>query len=295
LKIAHIVPCRDKAKNLKLAVSSVLNQTRKVDVIFSDQGSKDETLKLLKQYTKEDAGKNNIQILECPLTDPKGMYGLNTHMDWIIGNTDYDLYIMTAADDWAHPERNEKVIAAYEKYKPDVVLTSMQFINDDGTVGGITIHPENDGFLDPLYCLEKLIGGSTSHAWTKEFWQFASPLDPISSYDGYLVFLATLRKGAYMINEPLHAYVRHKDINNTGLEGVYRASDAVGQKQIEELMHFQVLAGFVTALQKFEQWGIENQAAKVAIYEQIIGRAVSWAKSRTELTVQRIRPQSLKA
>lgn len=276
-------------------MKSVLDQTHKVDVIFSDQGSKDGTLEILKRARDADKGRNNITILECPLTDPKGMYGLNTHMNWIIENTDYDLYIMTAADDWTHPERNERVIKAYEEHKPDVVLTSMQFLEDDGEVAGVTFFPESDGLLDPIYCLEKLIGGSTSHAWTKEFWQHAQPIDPISSYDGYLVFLASLRKGAYMICDPLHAYIRHKDVNNTGLEGVYRASSELDQKRIEELMHFQVLSGFATALNKYEEWGINNDAAKIALYEQIIGRSVSWAKSRTELTIKRIPPMGLKA
>jgi hypothetical protein len=243
----------------------------------------------------EDGGRNNIRILECPHTDPKGMYGLNTHMNWIIDSTDYDLYIMTTADDWAHPERNEKVIKAYEEHKPDVVLTSMQFINQNGTVEGITFNEGKDGFLDPLYCLDKLIGGSTAHAWSREFWQFAQPINPISSYDGYLVFLASLRKGAYMICEALHAFIKYVDANNTGLEGVYLAAKDVDKKRVEELMHFQVLSGYVTALEKYEEWGIENDRAKVAIYEQIIAKALMWSRARTELTIKRVTPMCLKA
>lgn len=252
-------------------------------------------MSVLKRLKEQDSGKNNIIILECPHTEPKGMYGLNTHMDWIIDSTDYDLYIMTAADDWAHPERNEKVIKAYEEHKPDVVLTSMQFIEATGEVGGVTMHPETDGFIDPVQCLEKLIGGSTSHAWSREFWKFAQPIHPLSSYDGYLVFLASMRKGAYMLIEPLHAYIRHKDLNNTGLEGVYRASDDRGQKQIEELMHFQILSGFVAALEKFEQWGLTNFDAKTALYEQILAKAIMWARCRTEMTLKKIDPILLKA
>lgn len=264
-------------------------------MILSDQGSKDGSLNVLKRMKEQDSGKNNIIILECPHTDPKGMYGLNTHMDWIIDSTDYDLYIMTAADDWAHPERNARVIKAYEEHKPDVVLTSMQFIETTGEVGGITLHPETDGFLDPVYCLEKLVGGSTSHAWSREFWKFAQPIDPISSYDGYLVFLATLRKGAYMLIEPLHAYIRHKSLDNTGLEGVYRASSEAEQKRVEELMHFQVLSGYVTALEKYESWGLNHDRAKITLYEHIIGKAIMWSKSRKELTLNRVVPASLKA
>jgi hypothetical protein len=202
---------------------------------------------------------------------------------------------MTAADDWTHPERNEKVIKAYEQHKPDVVLTSMQFIEEDGSVAGISLHPEEDGFIDPIYCLEKLVGGSTSHAWTKEFWTKAQPIDPISSYDGYLVFLATLCRGAYMLCEPLHAYIRHKDVNNTGLEGVYRASNEREQRRVEELMHFQVLSGYVTALEKYESWGLDNDKAKITLYEHIIGKAISWSKARQKLTVDRINPMGLKA
>lgn len=301
MKVAHIVLCRDKAEVVAMSARSVMAQNYVPDedgplhVILSDQGSKDGTLEILKALKNAYSGPNRISIFECPKTDPVGMAGANAHLQWIHDNTDEEFFLITAASDWAHPDRTMRCVEAYKKYKPDMVITAQQFIALDGVVSGTTIHPKADGMVDPAECLDQLVGGSTAQSWTREFIDAIGGFHCAASFDAYGPFLATCRNGAYFLRDELHAYIQDADINNTGLEGVYRAADDSGKQQIEELMHFQVCSGMVRAARVLEKWGIGDPEKMNPLFMQIIGRAASWCEIREKLTFQRIPPMAMKA
>lgn len=286
MKVAYIVPCRDKEQFVAMSVRSVFNQTYKgMHIVLSDQGSRDNSLAILRALKNEYTGDNKVTILRCPELEPRGMRGMNAHLDWIMGQLDEDVYLITSADDWASPERTEKTVRAFEEFSPDMVLNALQFINADGSVEGITANPAQDGFVAPRTCLEGLVGGSTAHSWTRDFYEAVGAFQSIAGFDCYMPFLATARKGAYFLRETLHAYIRHADANNTGLEGVARAADEVGAMQVEELMHFQVSAGFFKANDVLDKWGVTEQDTRLALYEQILGRAASWTRVRQKMSL----------
>lgn len=294
MRVAYIVPCRDKEKYVGMAVRSVLNQTYTgMHIVLSDQGSTDGTLGILKALKRDYTGDNKISILHCPELEPRGMRGMNAHLDWIMGQLDEDVYLITSADDWAAPERTAKTVRAFEEFSPDMVLNALQFINADGSVQGITAHPNEDGFVSPRKCLEGLVGGSTAHSWTRGFYEAVGGFQSIAGFDCYMPFLATARNGAYFLKEVLHAYIRHEDPNNTGLEGVQRAADEVGKTQVEELMHFQVSAGFFKANDVLDRWNVTESDTRLALYEQILGRAASWTRVRQKMSLLDIPARSL--
>lgn len=301
MKVAHIVLCRDKAPVVAMSARSVLAQNYVEDedgplhVILSDQGSKDGTLDILKALKNDYSGPHRVSVLECPNTDPVGMTGANAHLQWIHDNTDAEFFLITAASDWAHPDRTARCVEAYKQHKPDMVITAQQFIALDGTVSGVTIHPKEDGMVDSAECLDQLVGGSTAQSWTREFIDAIGGFKSVASFDAYGPFLATCRKGAYFLREELHAYIQDADINNTGLEGVYRAADEDARKQIEELMHFQVCSGMVKAARVLGEWGVNTPDKMNPIYMQIIGRAASWCEIREKLTYQRTPPMAMRA
>lgn len=296
MQLAHIVPCRDKEKHVAKTVYSVLEQTYPCHVVLSDQGSTDRTFEILMSIARGYRGEHKLSVLQCPVTEPRGMRGMNAHLDWIMSMINEDVVMITPADDLSLPGRNAAVVEAFEKHKPDMVLNAIHFAEPDGTYYGTTaVSLERDGFIDPVKCLQGLVGGSTAHAWTREFYEAAGPFDGICSFDAYWPFLATMRNGAWFTQEPQLIYVRHVDENNTGLEGVHRAEDERGKKALEELMHFQVATAYIRAGHILEAWGCTNEEAKLALFNEILGRAVSWSKTREEMTLLKIPPRELRA
>jgi glycosyltransferase involved in cell wall biosynthesis len=295
MRIAHIVPCRDKEKHVAKTVLSVLDQTLPCHVVLSDQGSTDKSFEILLALKSHYRGPHKVSVLRCPDTEPKGMRGMNAHLDWIMSQIDEDVILITSADDLAYPDRNEKVAKAFSEKKPDMVLTALHFVEPDMKIYGVTARPKEDGFVTPKECLEGLVGGSTAHAWTRDFYNAVGGFGGICGFDAFWPFLATVRNGAYFIREELHAYVRHADPNNTGLEGVRRAADASGQLQIDELMSFQVTSAYLAANSVMDQWGIEDQEARFTLYNEILSRTAGWSDVRTQMTLKGIPPLPLKA
>lgn len=277
-------------------VGTVLQQTYPVHVVLSDQGSTDGSLEILKSLAAEYQGPQKVSVLECPVTEPRGMRGMNAHLDWIMSQIDEDVVIITSADDLSLPERNASVVEAFEKHQPDMVLNAIHFAEPNGVYYGTTAAKfEQDSFVDPINCIEGLVGGSTAHAWSREFYEAAGPFEGICGFDAHWPFLATLRKGAWFIKEPQLIYVRHADENNTGLEGIYRAADENGKLAVEELMHFQVATAYCHAARVMERWDSKNEEARMALFNQILGRAASWSRVREQMSVKRIQPMSLRA
>ncbi len=295
MQVAHIIPARDKAARVAKTVHSVLNQTYPCHVVLSDQGSTDGTLQIMRDIALEYRGPHKVSVLSCPDTEPKGMRGMNAHLDWIMSVIDEDVVLITSADDIAYSERTAKVVRAFIDHRPDMVLTAIHFVEPNGDMYGITGGDLPEGFVTPTLCLEGMVGGSTSHAMTRDFYEAVGGFKSIAGFDAYMPFLATVRKGAWFVKEPLHAYVRHADPKNTGLEGVYRAADERGKVQLEELMHFQCQTAFVRAALVMQSWGEVTEEARNAIFNQILGRAASWSAVRERMSVEKIEPISLKA
>lgn len=66
--ISVIVPCYNCEKYIKENIESILNQTyEKFEVIYIDDGSEDNTLKILKEYEKKD---RRIKVIH---TENKGV------------------------------------------------------------------------------------------------------------------------------------------------------------------------------------------------------------------------------
>lgn len=289
------MPARNKAGFVENTVRSLLEQTYPCHIVLSDQGSTDGTMQIIRELALSYRGPHKVTVLSCPETEPKGMRGMNAHLDWIMSQIEEDVVLITSADDLLKPERTAKVVEAFEKHKPDMVLTGLLFMDPDGTYMGSTAHDQADGLLDPELCLTNLVGGSTSHAMTREFYEAVGGFGGICGFDAYMPFLATIRKGAWFIKEPLHVYVRHVDPENTGLEGAYRAGDENKKMQLEELMHFQVQTSYLHAIQTMDEWGVDNERVKMTLLNEILGRAAAWSRVRERMTIAGVAPLPLKA
>ena len=298
MKVAHIIPCRNKERHIAKTLQSVLDQDYQgLEVIISDQGSADHSPEVIENTLdrNKETCLHQVRFLNCPLTDRLGMAGLNQHLDWIISQSDADIFFITSADDYAFPQRTSKCVEVFKEFNPSMVLGMVKFTEDDGTPAGVTAYTGQTGFVSPSDCLHSMVGGSTCHSFTRKFYEQSGGFAGICGFDAYMPFMATVIDGAYFIREVLHEYINHKDINNTGLQGAWLAANDQDKIRLEELMHFQVATGFVRAAERLEQLNVHNHEAKQALFQQILGRTISWTRIREQITLNRWEPMMLKA
>src|ERR1700687_3469781 len=257
---AFVVVCRDKEKHVRMACESVLAQTYPCHVVLSDQGSVDRSPDIMHELAATYRGHHKVSVVECPVTDQKGMSGMNAHMDWLFQEVEEELIIATTADDWAHPQRAEKVIKAFEETGADYVCTGMVFTGEDGNFNNAV--PTEQGWVRPEEVLMNRVGGSTSMALRKSFYERIAPMQGVVCNAIYLPFLASLFKGCYYVHELLQQYIRHVDPDNTGLGGQFLAADAAAdeakQKQLTELQHYQFSATWYALIEKMKDLKLGN-------------------------------------
>lgn len=314
MKVSFIVPCRNKASFVAKTVESVLAQTYSpMEIVLSDQGSVDGTYEILKEMASRYTGPNTVRVLQCPETELKGMAGLNAHLNWLHTQITGDIVIMCSADDLNHPDRAKYTVEAFEKHNPSYVNTCVQYMNEKQEVEAVTafnMNGEEDCFVDPVRNVNELIGSSGSSAWSRDLYEKYGPLIGIESQDVLLPFFATIERGIWYVNKQLHAYIKHADENNTGLEGVLRAS----QKKLDEAkteierviasrpvnacieqVNYHCASNYFAILRRLHS---SDRVIDMPLYEALANKAMEganiWAMARDNLTMMRIEPRAMR-
>lgn len=299
MKVACLVPVRNKAYFIDQTVKSTLLQSYEgMEILLSDQGSTDKSLEILTKMAGDYKGPNTVKVLQCPYTDNIGLNGFNVHIDWLMAQTDADLIIIVSADDLNHPDRVKRSVEVYQEHKPAFIGTKMQFLKPDGTYEGSTaFNPQGSRFVTAREHVEKLVGGSCSTAFDREFYNKIGGLHGHVILDVYLPFLATLDRGFYMIDQELFAYVRHPKTDNAGLGGQLLAADDDDTKlQINELVGYQVVstlysAGRIAVNLYPDEW--KDSDAWHVLYENIVNRTGDWVVCRDLLNQRKLAPRVL--
>lgn len=297
MKVTFIVPCRDKAKFVGDTVASVLAQTYSpMEIVLSDQGSTDGSFEIMSNLAAKYNGANTVRVLQCPDTEFRGMAGLNRHLNWLHGQITGDIVIMCSADDINHPDRAKKTVEAFEKFNPSYVGTCVQYCDADGKFTGEMTAKMEDGFIDPVDNINNLIGSSASSAWARDLYDKYAPLERVESQDITLPFFATLERGLYYVAEPLHAYIRHADENNTGMEGIVRAAKTEDDKHaLTETCNYHFSSIFITLLRRCESKGIHlKQEVFDALVTKLLHAINIWTLSRDNITMLRIPPRAMR-
>ena len=306
MKVACLVPVRNKAFFVDQTVNSVFKQTYEgMEILLSDQGSTDKSLDILGKMAEAYDGPNQVRVLSCPHTEPKGLAGFNVHIQWLMSHTDADLIVIVSADDLCHPDRVKRTVEVYQEYRPAFIGTRMQFLEPDGTLNGQTawaIQNLKDGesrFVTAREHIEGLIGGSSSTTFDREFYEKIGGLPNHVILDVYLPFLATYDRGFYFINEDLFAYIKHPDPNNAGLGGRFLATDSQDEQLLlNELAGYQVVstlyqAGQIAATVYSKEWMNGHKDAGEALYSNIVNRTRDWTDCRNILNERKIQPRCL--
>lgn len=327
MKVSFIVPCRNKAFFVAKTVESVLAQTYSpMEIVLSDQGSVDGSFEIMKELADKYTGSNTVRVLRCPETEFKGMAGLNAHLNWLHEQITGDIVIMCSADDLNHPDRAKYTVEAFKKHNPSYVGTCVQYMESDCVFkGAITAfgHELNgeDSFVDPVRNINELIGSSASSAWSRDLFNKYGPLNGVESQDILLPFFATLERGIFYVNKQLHAYIKHADDNNTGLEGVVRAAEkeyeelnagleksndkedlakkAIAAKEKHhaaiETNNYHYTSNFYAIIRRVQEMNIPiTSELRDALVKKVIEAGNIWCCARDNLTMLRIEPKGMK-
>jgi hypothetical protein len=226
-------------------------------------------------------------------------------MNWLHDQTDADLLIIVSADDLCHPNRVKRTVEIYEKYKPSLIGTRMQFLKPDMSYEGTSVFSydlepsgkETEGrFVTAKEHLTRLVGGSSSMAWERSFYKKVGGLDGHTICDVYLPFLACLDKGFFFINEDLFAYIRHAREDNAGLGGQMLAAQTDEEKLLlNELSNYQVVStlyncGRVAVKLYEDKW---NGEPCEALYADIVNRTNDWTVCRDMINKRGLQPRKL--
>lgn len=292
--VAVYVPARNKADKITPCINSVLSQTYPCKFVFSDQYSEDGTYEVLEKILGAYHGPADVILTRCPVTENRGMAGLNDHMNWMHDQFPCDLVVITSSDDIMTPIRVEKTVEAYEKHKPSVILTKQAFHYQDDTYK-FTACDKDEGFLTTLDMFPGMVGSSSSSSWNWKFYQDIGGCHGVIGCDVYVPYLGSLANGVYWLPTPLHIYECFADDDNMGLEGRRRnaVNDEVKLLQLDELAHYQLCSMYMAVYKKSCEFPGWDEEAQIALNTEIKNQFQALIKTRDEMSIRRIQPMML--
>ena len=299
MKLAFMVNNRNKEKYIRMAVRSILFQKCEPFLaVLSDNNSTDASKAIMDEEAAKYDGPHKVVRLNCPVFEHDGMAGLNAHMDWVMDQIDADWIIQLSGDDYSLEHRAQKTLDAFRANDPSMVLTAQYSVSEDMKYVAETAYPHMDGWVRVEDVISKYVGGSCSQAWSREFYEkMGGVRGCLGSPDILMPLLSILHKGCYYLNERLQCYRKVLGPDNTGLESIYfdvPESDLPKRKQLEELIHFQVIVGLYEVLGKMYDAKLETRPAEEALSLAISDRAASLVRCRKDLSFMRVPPLPFK-
>lgn len=158
IKVSIIIPVRNADKYLKECLESVVNQSlRELEIICVNDASKDNSLKILEEYSKKD---KRLKIINLKEKSGQG-HARNIGIEYASGE-----YIgFVDADDYIDLKMFEKMYSAITDKKADLSMCRALVYNDRTNV----VNQEDDYYS--LACFNEKFNKKTfSHYDTTAFW-----------------------------------------------------------------------------------------------------------------------------
>ncbi len=294
MKVAFIVPCRNKDEYVGPCVRTVLAQTYSpMSIFISDQGSEDGTLAVIEDIVAGYNGPNKIRILRCPEVEHRKMPGLNAHFNWLHEQIDGDIVISCSADDLNHPDRAKYVVRAFEEHNPSYVCTGVQYLESDQQDGGQVWFPDKrTRMLGIEETIKYNLGSSGSSAWARDLYEKCKPLIGYEQQDLILPSMALLDRGVYWVDLPLHTYIRHASLENTGFGGqMMAATSDLHKAQLLEHNNFAHVRNWTSVLRRWQNLGrpVPQEAVDIMV-QRIVETSNAWAGVREGLMMSGVSP-----
>lgn len=266
-KIDVLLTTYNGEKYIKEQIDSILNQTYKnINLIISDDSSKDGTRKILEQYEQKE---KRIKVYY----QPKNI-GYIKNFEFLLKKVESDIYMLSDQDDVWLPEKIEKTYEVLKREQADLVFGDLEVVNQDLE----QIYPSFGDFMKlnrkikkyihsyQLNYLYNCVTGCTVMA-KKEGIEKVLPIPTNSKYlihDHWLGLITGLEGKLAYVPEKYIKYRQHGN-NQVGTEKISHQF-----KTLEEVrnLFIQVKLGiFITYVENNDKFPKDIQKLNVKAYE----------------------------
>lgn len=131
VKISIVIPIYNAEDHLQRCVDSVLNQTEKnIEIILVDDGSKDNSIEICKNYLNQDKRVQLIHQENSGVSAARNR-GIEQACGEYIGFID--------SDDWIEPNMYECLLREANQASADIVICDARTVYEDGKIQADTI------------------------------------------------------------------------------------------------------------------------------------------------------------
>ena len=273
-KIDILLATYNGEKYLEEQLDSILNQTyENFRLLISDDGSKDNTRKILEKYSKKD---NRIILF----FQEKNL-GVIKNFEFLLRKVENKYYMFSDQDDIWKKNKIEKSIIKLEETNSDLVYSDLEVVDENLNIiyksywklKGIYKKIKKYNNFKSLY-LNNFVTGCTIIAKSEQI-KDVLPLPNTSKYilHDYWIALIISQKGKITyIEEPLIKYRQHK---NNKIGSKKRSDELKSVAEIRELFiqvkkeHFTV---FIENNEKFVNEQIQKLNKKALEYYEMLGK-----------------------
>ena len=281
-KISIIVPIYNVEQYLDKCIESLVNQTYKnLEIILIDDGSKDNSRKIVNSWTAKDNRIKSIHKKNGGLSDARNA-GMKIATGDYIGFVD--------SDDWINYKMYEVLINNLEKYNADISACAINKIDEKYFIDEKQVLNENICMFTAEEALENLIdeGILKQTVWNKLYkrevingicFEFGKIHE--DEFWSYQIF-GRCKKIVYTYAE-LYYYLQRpgsimdKPFSIQRLDGLEARNNRLKyiQKNFPMLTVKAKMSLFVLCLYQYQSMLISNNVENREIYEQIIGKYIN--------------------
>jgi glycosyltransferase involved in cell wall biosynthesis len=201
-RVSVVIPAYNCARYIEAAVQSALAQTHQnLEVVAIDDGSKDETLRVL-----ESVADARLRVISQPNA------GVSVARNNGVAQSSGDYLAFLDADDEWLPQKLEKQLTAMQSENAQWSYTSLQLINDAGDELEIQHSPRVGDLLEDLMLRGNVVSTPSSVVVERKLWNQSGGFDPDLSHSAdwdLWIRLARLSPATY-VREPLVRYRWHE-------------------------------------------------------------------------------------
>ena len=269
-KIDVLLATYNGEKYLKEQIDSILNQTyQNVHLIISDDCSKDETQKILKEYKEKD-DRITVYIQEQNL-------GYIKNFEFLLEKVESDYYMLSDQDDVWLPEKIEKSMQTLKEKNADLVFGDLEVVDENLK----TIYPSFGDFmlLDSYQVnyLYNCVTGCTILS-KKKFIKDILPVPSNSKFvphDYWMALMVALRGKLAYIPEKYIKYRQHGN-NQIGTDKISHKFKKLDQ--VRELFINVKLGVFGTYVENNDKFPkeLQEQNKKALEYFEMLQNKKNW-------------------
>ena len=254
-------------KYLREQIDSILNQTyQNIQLIISDDCSKDNTRKILKEYEEKDS--------RVKVYDQDENIGCIKNFEFLLKQVKNEIYMLSDQDDVWMPEKIEKTYEQLENEKADLVFGDLEVVDSNLEI----IYPSFNDFMklsrkikrhintNELNYLYNCVTGCTIMS-RKKWIDKILPLPVNSKYvlhDHWIGLMISLKGKLAYLPEKYIKYRQHED-NEVGTDKISHQFKQL--EQVRELFIQVKLGVFGTYVEQQEKFPEELQQLNQKAYD----------------------------